>query len=94
MTYDGTILGVYEFLTSRAFRRVQERVIQSLGERVMAVQRHEGMKQHKGPRTLQGPYAPACPRSGFFGAFPRTWVREPCTCMGPPRTYVGDENGP
>ena len=51
MTYDGTILVVYGFLTSKAFHRVQKLAIRSLGERVMVVQRHEEMKQHRGPRT-------------------------------------------
>ena len=49
MTYDGTVLGVYGFLTPRAFRRVQERTIRSSGERVMVMQRHEEIKQQKGP---------------------------------------------
>ena len=55
MTYDGTFLSVYGFLTSRAFRRVQERAIRSSVERVMAVQRHEEMKQHREPRTCVDP---------------------------------------
>ena len=55
MTSNRTILSVYRFLTSRAFRRVQERAIQSSAERVMAVQRHEGMKQHRGPHTYVDP---------------------------------------
>ena len=59
MTYDGTVLGVHGFLTSRAFRRVQERAIRSSGERVVAVQRHEEMKQHRGPHTCVR-------RSNFF----------------------------
>ena len=51
MTSDGTVLGVYGFMTSRAFFRVQERAIQILGERVVVVQRHEEMKQHRKPHT-------------------------------------------
>ena len=38
MTSDGAFLGMYGFLTSRSFRRVQECAIRSSGERVIAVQ--------------------------------------------------------
>ena len=48
MTSDGIVLGVYGFLTSRDFHRVQEHTIRSSGEKVMTMQRHEGMKQHRG----------------------------------------------
>ena len=51
MTYDGNILGVYGFLTSKSFRRVKKRAIRSLSERVMVVEGHEEMKQHRGSRT-------------------------------------------
>ena len=49
----GTILSVYGFLTSRAFHRVQEHAIRTLGEKVMVVQRHEEMKQYKGAKHLR-----------------------------------------
>ena len=55
MTYDRTILGVYGFLTSRAFCRFQEHAIRSSGERVMVMQRHEEIKQHRGPRPCLNP---------------------------------------
>ena len=74
MTSDGTFLGVYRFLTSRTLCRVQERAIRSLGKIVMAMQRHEEMEQHNGPRVCVDPmhlraqgaylwvlcYTPAC----------------------------------
>ena len=55
MAYDEIFLGVYGFLTSRAFYRVQECAIRSSGERVMAVKRHEEIKQHRGPRPCMNP---------------------------------------
>ena len=51
-------------MTSRYFRRVQECAIRSSSERVIAVQRHEEIKHHRGPR-------PCVPEEQFFGAFPR-----------------------
>ena len=55
MAYDGNCLGVYRFLTSSSFCRVQERAIRSSGERVMAVKRHEEIKQHRRPRPCVNP---------------------------------------
>ena len=63
MTFDGNFLGVYGFLTSRSFRRVQERAIWSSDERVMIVQRLEKIKQHRGPR-------PCVDEEQFFLSFP------------------------
>ena len=65
MTSYGTFLGVYVFLTSISFRRVQERAIRSSCERVMVVQRHEGMKQHSGPGTCVEP-THLCARGAVF----------------------------
>ena len=51
------------------------------------MQRHKEMEQHRGPHTcmdpthLHGPYAPACLRSRFLGALPRS-------CMRGPRIYL------
>ena len=55
MTSDESVLGMYGFLTSRSFCRVQECAIRSLGERVMAVQRQEELKQHSLPRRCVDP---------------------------------------
>ena len=55
MTSDGAVLGMYGFLTSRSFRRVQECAIRSSGERVMAVQIQEEIKQHSLPRRCVDP---------------------------------------
>ena len=63
MIYDGNFLGFFGFLTSIPFRRVQERAIQSPGERIMIMQRHEEMKEHKGQRTYM-------PEEQFFRCFP------------------------
>ena len=69
MTYDGTVLGVYGFLTSRDFCRVQERAIRSSGERVMVVQRHEEIKQHRG-HALAWTLCPCVLEEQFFLCFP------------------------
>ena len=55
MTSDGAFLCIYGFLTSRSFRRVQECAIRSSGERVMAIQRQEEIKQHSLPRRCVDP---------------------------------------
>ena len=65
MTYDGTFVGMYGLLTSRAFRRVQECAIRSSGERVMTVQRHEEIKHHSLPRPCMDP-TPMRARGAMF----------------------------
>ena len=86
MTSDGTILGVYEFLTSRAFRKVQERAIQSSGEKVMVMHKHKEMEQHIRPHTCM-------PEEQIFGCF-AMHMRGPRTYVGAPRTCMGGESEP
>ena len=66
MTSDGAVRGMYGFLTSRSFRRIQERAIRSSDERVMAVQRQEVIKATQSATPLHGTYAIACQRSDFL----------------------------
>ena len=87
MTYDGTVLGVYGFLTSRAFHRVQERVIWSSDEIVMAVQRHEKIKQHRGPRPCVDPTPLRAQGAFFFLCFP-THLRAGATHLSGTSTHL------